>query len=90
MDPRDHQVKAGRQRQKQALLDKAYDQLIESQLKVIAEKKTTTDKDEERYKEELAKARELALASNASKRKRREDSATSTDDGIHASGLSGS
>jgi hypothetical protein len=90
MDPREHQVKAGRQRQKQELLNKAYDQLIDSQLKALAKKKTTTDEEEERYKAELAKERERALSSNATKRKRRKDGANSTDDGIHSSGLSGS
>jgi hypothetical protein len=90
MDPREQQVKAGRQRQKQELLDKAYDQLIESQLKALAKKKTTTDEDEERYKAELAKERERALYTNATKRKRRKNGTNSTDDGIHSSGLSGS
>jgi hypothetical protein len=89
MDPREKKAKSVIQRQKQELLDKAYSQLIESQLHAISKKKKTADEDEERYREELAKERERALANNANKRKRNKRG-SSADDGIHSSGLSGS
>jgi len=85
MDPREKQAQVVRQRQKQELLDKAYSQLIESQLKGIASKKLATQDDEERYKEELAKERERALATNARKKVD-----TSKELAVQSSGLSGS
>jgi len=70
MDPREKQAREAKQRQKQELLNKAYSQVVETQLKKLeeAKKKMVTRDDEERHKEALARERETALAANFRKR----------------------
>jgi len=69
MDPRDKKSLEIKKRRKQELLDKAYTEVVEKQLKRLqeAKKHQVAEEDEERHKLELGKAREAALSKKGSK-----------------------
>ena len=60
MDPREREAKEAKQRQTQALLDRAYDRVVSSQLSKLSAQKTYTQDDEEAYKARIAADREKA------------------------------
>jgi hypothetical protein len=66
MDPRDRDAKLAKAKEKQALLDRAFDRIIGSQLKKISSIKQISGQDEENYRKSLEDERV-----KASKRKRK-------------------
>jgi hypothetical protein len=66
MDPRERDAKEAKAKEKQALLDRAFDRIIGSQLKKISSLKQVSEQDEENYRKGLEQER-----IKASKRKRK-------------------
>ena len=60
MDPRQREAREAKQRQTQALLDRAYDRVVSANLQKLSAKKTYTEDDEEAYRAKIASDREKA------------------------------
>ena len=60
MDPRERDERKSKQRHTQALLDKAYDEIVSSQLERLKSKKTYTENDEDAYRLKLEADRDRA------------------------------
>ena len=60
MDPRERDKRKFKQRHTQALLDKAYDEIVSSQLERLKSKKSYTENDEDAYRLELEADRDRA------------------------------
>jgi hypothetical protein len=63
MDPQERDERKSKQRHTQALLDKAYDEIVSSQLERVKSKKTHTKNDEDAYRLKL-EAIEIVLRRN--------------------------
>eukprot|EP00956_Cyclotella_meneghiniana_P004303 scaffold5294_cov72-Cyclotella_meneghiniana.AAC.10 len=62
MDPREREAKEAKARQRQQLLDRAYDEVVAKQLEKLNAKKTFTEDDEELYRQKLSADREKAAS----------------------------
>lgn len=83
MDPRQREERNAKQRHTQALLDKAYGEIISSQLERLSSKKSYTENDEDAYRLSLAADREQAT------KKRRKIISVEHEELARTTGLSG-
>lgn len=62
MDPRERDAKHIKEKERQELLNRAYQRVVGSKLEQLSKKKVTTDQDEEDYRQSLALEREAATS----------------------------
>ena len=83
MDPRERDERKFKQRHTQALLDKAYDEIVSSQLERLKSKKSYTENDEDAYRLKLEADRDRAA------KKRRKVMSAEHEELARTTGLSG-